>query len=179
MSALKLHTNISGMLCSWMNRESLVSSCFVCFFLPALVCSPVPAFRRSLFCHLRASFHLSSPGIDQYIHFVEICCPIKWLLAEMAGDISSDTLPETAPADIKDILLSPIFSQPQGYPLEWHTVLNFSIFSLTKLDFRHYFCLCFVICSYKLYQEKACGSSSLSYLPRLDSEVSKWACCYS
>lgn len=73
----------------------------------------------------------------------------------MAGDISSDTFSETALADIKDILLSPIFSQLQGYPLEWHTALNFSIFSLTKLDFTHYFYLCFVICSLKLYQGKA------------------------
>lgn len=81
--------------------------------------------------------------------------PIKWLLAEMTGHLSLDTLRETRLAHIKDTLLEPIFIQLQGYPLRCLTTLNFSIFSLTKLDFTYYSLLCFVICSYKLYQGEA------------------------
>ena len=47
----------------------------------------------------------------------------------MSGDISADMLSETALADNTNTLLCPIFSQPQGYPLEWHTVLNIFPFS--------------------------------------------------
>lgn len=73
----------------------------------------------------------------------------------MTGHLSLDTLRGTRLPRIKDTLLEPIFIQLQGYPLRWLTTLNFSIFSLTKLDFTYYSLLCFVICSHKLYQTEA------------------------
>lgn len=102
------------------------------------------------------SLHLLNPEIAQCMSILlRFTGLIKWLLAEMTGHLSLDTLRETRLPRIKDTLLEPIFIQLQGYPLRWLTTLNFSIFSLTKLDFTYYSLLCFVICSPKLCQSEA------------------------
>lgn len=116
----------------------------------------------------KALFHLSKTEIVQYLPILlRFSRPIKSLLAKMTGHISPDTLREIRLRRIKGALLKPILQQPQGYPLRWLTALNFSIFSLTKLDFAHYSLLCFVICSNKLYQGgrylPLCISSRCSY----------------
>lgn len=119
-------------------------SCFILFFLNTVA---------------KALFHLPKPEIVQCLSILlRFSRPIKWLLAEMTGHISPDTLWEIRLRRIKGALLRPILQQLQGYPLRCLTALNFSIFSLTKLDFVHYSLLCFVICSNKLYQ----GGSYLS-----------------
>ncbi len=109
-----------------------------------------------LFTRDNHSLHLLKPEIAQCMSILlRFTVPIKWLLAEMTGHLSLDTLRETRLAHIKDTLLEPIFTQLQGYPLRCLTTLNFSIFSHTKLDFTYYSLLCFVICSNKLYQGEA------------------------
>ncbi len=124
------------------------------FFFKLLFPSTVLIFF--LFTRANHSLHLLKPEIAQCMSILlRFTVPIKWLLAEMTGHLSLDTLPETRLAHIKDTLLEPIFIQLQGYPLRCLTTLKFSIFSLTKLDFTYYSLLCFVICSNKLYQGEA------------------------
>lgn len=156
-SHLKPHTNIADLLHCWVEFKELVSC----------LCVSTP-FAMSLFIRVRLSQgwcvrvcggRFSARDLFYSLKIVHPFCsnlphPLSDCLLKWQGDISSDTFPETVLADIKGTLLSPIFSQQQGYPLEWYTTLNFSIFSLTKLDFTHYFCLCFVICTPKLYQGK-------------------------
>lgn len=124
-------------------------------FLPSYF-SPLLFSFSSFFTRANHSLHLLNPEIAQCMSILlRFTVLIKWLLAEMTGHLSLDTLRETRLPRIKNTLLEPIFIQLQGYPLRWLTTLNFSIFSLTKLDFTYYSLLCFVICSHKLYQSEA------------------------